>query len=228
MSAISKLNYIKIISNLFYKESAIIGRENYLNSAVLIPIVSIDGRENVIFQKRSQTVRQPGEVSFPGGHFDEDKDRDFLSTAIRETCEELGITKQQISVLGKLGTLVAPMGVVVEAYIGILNINSMDELVIDKKEVEKVFLVPIDFFIMNNPSEYLTRLELHPSIIKENGDKEELLPVKDLGLPDQYALPWRHGKHRVLVYQNAEQIIWGITAELIYELSKRLKEKIDQ
>jgi peroxisomal coenzyme A diphosphatase NUDT7 len=222
------MNYRDLLKNCVSDNCSIIGKEKYINSAVLIPIVSIDGNEFILFQKRSQTVRQPGEVSFPGGHFDADKDKDYLSTAVRETREELGITEQQISVLGKLGTLVAPMGVIVEAYIGILNINSIDELEIDNEEVEKVFLVPIEYFVMNNPSEYITRLELHPSIIKENGDKEELLPVKDLGLPAQYALPWTRGKHRVLVYQNTEEIIWGITAELIYELTNRLKEKIDK
>ena len=112
---------------------------------------------------------------------DRSKDKDFQSTAVRETCEELGINEQQISILGKLGTLVAPMGVIVEAYIGKLNINSLDELKIDTKEVEKIFIVPIDFFINNNPSEFTTRLELHPTITNESGDREELLPVKDLG-----------------------------------------------
>ena len=122
-----------LISVLSLKESSIIGKDNYLNSAVLIPIVIIDGKEFILFQKRSQTVRQPGEISFPGGHYDATMDTDFLSTAVRETCEELGILEEQINVLGKLGTLVAPMGVIVEAYLGILNINSIDELEIDNK-----------------------------------------------------------------------------------------------
>jgi peroxisomal coenzyme A diphosphatase NUDT7 len=222
------LKYLNHISKIFSTEPTIIGREKYLNSAVLIPVLSIDDTEYLLFQKRSKNVRQPGEVSFPGGHFEKTKDKDFLSTAIRETCEELGIGEQHISVLGKLGTLIAPMGVIVETYVGTLNINSLDELNIDTKEVEKVFLVPLDYFIQNKPTEYITRLELHPSIKNESGGREELLPVKDLGLPDRYAFPWTRGKHRVLVYRNTKEIIWGITAELIYELINKLKEKIDK
>lgn len=222
------MKYQNHIHALIQQDSSIIGREKYLNSAVLIPIVEVDNKEYFLFQKRSKSVRQPGEVSFPGGHFEKSKDKDFQSTAVRETCEELGINEQQISILGKLGTLVAPMGVIVEAYIGKLNINSLDELRIDTKEVEKIFIVPIDFFINNNPSEFTTRLELHPTITNESGDREELLPVKDLGLPERYALPWAGGKHRVLIYKNTKEVIWGITAELVYELSNKLKEQIDK
>lgn len=220
--------YLKRLEKLITKNCAIIGKDLYLNSAVLIPIIVFDNTEFVLFQKRSSTVRQPGEVSFPGGHFDSQFDKDFLSTAIRETCEELGIQKDMISILGSIGTLVAPMGVIVEAYVGILNINSVHELKIDHKEVENIFLIPLEYFITNRPDEFFTRLELHPSLIKENGEKVELLPVKELGLPEKYSMPWTIGKHRVLVYRTTEEIIWGITAELIFELSNKLKEQIDK
>lgn len=222
------MDYLNTLGRIVVKNCSIIGKDQYINSAVLIPIIVIDKTEFVLFQKRSTTVRQPGEVSFPGGHFDSRFDNDFLSTAIRETCEELGIEKDKISVLGKIGTLVAPMGVIVEAYLGILNINSLDELKIDHKEVDRIFVIPLEYFISNKPDEYFTRLELHPFMTKEDGEKVELLPVKELGLPEKYSLPWTNGKHRVLVYRTSEEVIWGITAELIFELSTKLKEQIDK
>jgi len=222
------LYYLKLFPGNDSDQLVIIGREKYINSAVLIPIIEIAGTEYLLFQKRSQSVRQPGEVSFPGGHFESNKDKDFLATAVRETCEELGIEQNKISILGKLGTLVAPMGLIVETYIGKLHIASLTELKIDKKEVEKVFVVPVEYFVENLPAEFITRLEVHPFVKNENGEKEELLPVKDLGLPDRYSVPWTRGKHRVLVYKDTEEIIWGITAELVFELSKKIKEKIDK
>jgi 8-oxo-dGTP pyrophosphatase MutT (NUDIX family) len=212
----------KIVTN----NCSIIGKDLYINSAVLIPIIVIDNTEFVLFEKRSSTVRQPGEISFPGGHFDSRYDKDFLSTAIRETCEELGIEKNKISVLGSLGTFVAPMGVIVETYLGVLNIDSLDELKIDYKEVDRIFLIPLEYFLNNKPQEYFTRLELHPFMTKEDGEIIELLPVKELGLPEKYSLPWTQGKHRVLVYKTSEEVIWGITAELIFELANRMKEQI--
>ena len=222
------MNYRDKLENIVTKNCSIIGKDLYLNSAVLIPIIVLDNSEFVLFEKRSSTVRQPGEVSFPGGHFDSRYDKDFLSTAIRETSEELGIENTCIEIIGSIGTLVAPMGVIVETYLGILKINSLDELKIDHKEVERIFLIPLKYFINNKPEVYFTRLELHPYITKEDGEKEELLPVKELGLPEKYSLPWTRGKHRVLVYKTSEEVIWGITAELIFELSKRVKEQIDK
>lgn len=222
------MNYRDELKKITSRNCSIVGKDLYLNSAVLIPIVVLDNNEFVLFEKRSSTVRQPGEVSFPGGHFDSRYDADFLSTATRETCEELGIENTFIDIIGSIGTLVAPMGVIVETYLGILKINSLDELKIDSKEVERIFLIPLEYFINNNPEVYFTRLELHPYITKEDGEKEELLPVKELGLPEKYSLSWTHGKHRVLVYKTSEEVIWGITAELIFELSNRLKEQIDK
>jgi coenzyme A diphosphatase NUDT7 len=220
------LKYSGKLKNIFSNDCQIIGKEKYLNSAVLIPIISTSEGESVLFEKRSINVRQPGEISFPGGHFDRDKDKEFKSTALRETSEELGIGIDKIEYIGKLGSLIAPMGVLVEAFVGFLKIDSIDELKIDRKEVESIFLLPVEYFVNNNPEEYNTKLELHPYIISETGEKQELLPVKDLGLPERYGNKWTNGKHRVLVYRTEKEVIWGITAELIYEFSKRLREAV--
>lgn len=222
------MEYINTIKNLLSNECAIIGKERYLNSAVLIPILVLDGKEFILFQKRSKYVRQPGEVSFPGGHFDAMLDADFLSTAVRETSEELGISKDKINVFGKFGTIVAPMGVMVEAYIGVIKIKSLDDLDIDLKEVERIFLIPLKHFLDSRPEEYYTNIEIHPFTIDETGKRIDHFPVKDLGLPEQYSIPWKRGRHRVLVYKTSEEIIWGITAELIFELSQKLKTQFEK
>ncbi|GMU96579.1 MAG: CoA pyrophosphatase [Ignavibacterium album] len=216
--------YIELIPKIFSDYSSIIGKDRYLNSAVLMPIALTDEKEYLLFEKRSASVRQPGEISFPGGHYDSELDRDFMDTAIRETVEELGIPRHKITVLGKLGTLVTPMGIIVETFIGRLDFQSLDEIRFDSGEVDKIFLVPLNFFINTQPEIYENQLQLHPYIVDENGKKIDLLPVKELGLPERYANPWKKGKHRVIVYRYENEIIWGITAELIYELVNRLKK----
>lgn len=216
--------YIEQIPKIFSEYSSIIGKDRYLNSAVLIPIAAIDNEEYLLFEKRSVSVRQPGEISFPGGHFDTKLDKDFMDTAIRETVEELGISKSKITVLGKLGTLVTPMGIIVETFIGKLDFQSLDEIQYDSKEVDRTFLVPLQYFITTQPEIFENQLELHPFIVDENGNKIDLLPVRELGLPERYANPWKKGKHRVIVYRYDQEIIWGITAELIFELVNRLKK----
>lgn len=216
--------FIELIPKIFFEYSTIIGKDRYLNSAVLIPLIQLNGKEYLLFEKRSTEVRQPGEISFPGGHFETSKDKDFMDTAIRETIEELGIAANKITILGKLGTLVTPMGIIVETYIGKLEIESLEELKYDSKEVDKIFLVPLESFYNNEPEKYENQLQLHPYIVDENGDKIDLLPVRELGLPERYANPWKKGKHRVLVYRYENEIIWGITAELIYELVNRIRK----
>jgi peroxisomal coenzyme A diphosphatase NUDT7 len=200
----------------------ILGKDKYFNSAVLVPLVEIDNKFHFLFEKRADHIRQGGEVSFPGGEFDQKKDQGLRHTAIRETTEELGLPSDKIKIIGKVGTLVAPMGVTVDAFVGVVSINNLDEVIIDKNEVEKVFLVPVEHFLKQKPEEYTVRLEVHPSYTDENGKKVELLPVQKLGLPARYSKPWKNGFHRILVYNLAEEVIWGITAEIVFELCRMI------
>jgi len=200
----------------------ILGKDKYFNSAVLVPLVVIDDKYHFLFEKRSNYIRQGGEVSFPGGEFDQKKDQGLRHTAIRETSEELGLNPEQIKIIGKVGTLVAPMGVTVDAFVGFLNIQNLDEITLDKNEVEKVFLVPVEHFLKKKPEEYTVKLEVHPSYKDEDGKMVELLPVQKLGLPPRYSKPWRNGFHRILVYNSTEEVIWGITAEIVFELCRMI------
>ena len=202
--------------------SDILGKEKYLNSAVLIPLIEVGDEYHFLFEKRANHIRQGGEVSFPGGEFDSKKDQTLRHTALRETSEELGIQVEKVIVIGKMGTLVAPMGVTVDPFVGFLAINDLNELKIDKNEVDKIFSVPVEHFLKKKPDEYTVKLEVHPSYIDEKGKEVELLPVQKLGLPSRYAKPWKNGSHRVFVYNFTEEVIWGITAEIVYELCKMI------
>jgi len=200
----------------------ILGKDKYFNSAVLVPLVEIDGKFHLLFEKRANHIRQGGEVSFPGGEYDIKKDQGLRHTAIRETSEELGLSIDKIKIFGKIGTIVAPMGVTVDAFVGQLSIQNIEELKIDNNEVEKVFLVPVEYFLKKKPDEYTVKLEVHPSYIDEKGNNVELLPVQKLGLPERYSKPWKNGFHRVLVYNSTEEVIWGITAEIVFELCRMI------
>ena len=218
MSKITLENITLALANT----SDILGKEKYLNSAVLIPLIEMEEKYHLLFEKRANNIRQGGEVSFPGGEFDPKKDQTLRHTALRETSEELGIPTEKVKVIGKMGTLVAPMGVTVDPFVGFLAISDLNELKIDKNEVDKIFSVPVEHFLKQKPDEYTVKLEVHPSYIDEKGKEVELLPVQKLGLPLRYAKPWKNGSHRVLVYNSTEEVIWGITAEIVYELCKMI------
>ncbi len=200
----------------------ILRKEEYFNSAVLIPLVFVNNEYNFLFEKRAANIRQGGEICFPGGEFDPEIDSSFKDTAIRETIEELGLEKTNISVVGILDTLIGPMGVTVDSFLGVLNLTDISSIKFDKNEVEKIFFIPVSFFLKNKPEKYHVRLELNPTEIDRNGEMISTLPVKELKLPDRYSKTWRGRKHQIFVYKTSEGIIWGITASLIFEIVRKL------
>jgi 8-oxo-dGTP pyrophosphatase MutT (NUDIX family) len=214
----------KIKSSLKHSQN-ILGKDKYFNSSVIVPLIKINKELHFLFEKRSNSIRQGGEVSFPGGEYNPELDKDFKNTAIRETVEEIGISKKKIQLLGKLGTMVAPMGVTVEPFVAFLDIKGLNELSIDKNEVEKVFTLPVKYFIENQPWEYSIRMEMHASYIDDDGKEVELFPVKKLGLPERYSKSWRSDKNKVLVYQTSVETVWGITAMIVYEFCKIISRK---
>ena len=213
------------IAGLLKTAPEIVGKAKYFSSAVLIPLYFKNDQLHVLFEKRANAIRQGGEVSFPGGEFDSERDGNLEETAIRETMEEIGIEKDRIKLLGKFGTLVAPMGVAVDAFTAHLNVEDISTLAFDRTEVERIFSLPLEYFLNNDPDEYNVRLEVHPSDVDANGNVLQLLPVKELGLPKRYARPWTKGRHRILVYKTSEEVVWGITAEIIFEFSKIIADK---
>jgi len=68
--------------------------------AVLVPIIEIDGELNLIFEVRSNSITQPGEISFPGGRIEEGESP--RKAAIRETSEELLLNKENIEIISEL------------------------------------------------------------------------------------------------------------------------------
>ena len=104
----------RIVELLKNTKERIIGQDRYVNSAVLIAIAEFEGKEYIVLEKRAVEIRQGGEISLPGGKCDK-KDKNSEETAIRETIEELGIPREKIEVTGKLGILVNPSGMILEA-----------------------------------------------------------------------------------------------------------------
>jgi 8-oxo-dGTP pyrophosphatase MutT (NUDIX family) len=201
----------------------ILRKDEFFNSAVIIPLIYIKDEYHLLFEKRAANIRQGGEICFPGGEYDPKMDKSFTETAVRETIEELGIGIDKINILGKLDTLIGPMGVTVDSCIATLDIKNLNELDIDKTEVEKVFTIPVSYFQNNQPEIYHVQLMVHPHFTDENGNVVHLLPSKELELPEKYNQPWRAGKRRIIVYKLTEGVLWGLTAALVREVAERLK-----
>ncbi|KAI0060981.1 hypothetical protein BV25DRAFT_1992516 [Artomyces pyxidatus] len=72
------------------------------HAAVLIPLCNVDNTPGILLEVRGKLRTHSGEVSFPGGKVDS-TDPSFLAAALRETHEEVGITSDQIDILGQVG-----------------------------------------------------------------------------------------------------------------------------
>ncbi|MDF2612898.1 MAG: pyrophosphohydrolase [Clostridia bacterium] len=198
------------------------GREDYLNSAVLVLLMKINDDYHFVFQKRNKNIRQGGEICFPGGKHDKSLDRNMEDTALRETTEEIGVLPEDISIIGALDMIIAPMGAIVEPFLGVTDKVTLKELHLNRDEVEKVFTIPFTFFKNNKPEMYKAQIKVHPSYIDKNGEEVILFPSEDLGLGSNYTKPWGNSENTIYVYKTKEGVIWGLTARIIYDVVRRL------
>jgi coenzyme A diphosphatase NUDT7 len=198
------------------------GKDEYFNSVVLLLLISVDGEYHILFQKRSSKISQGGEICLPGGKYEESEDESLEIAVLREASEELGIPVGQMEILGRLDTIVAPMGATVDVFVGSTEVG-MDEMRINTDEVEKVFSIPISYFYDVQPEEYRVMIEIHPSLInRKTKQKEMLLPAKELGLPEKYEHPWGGFKYKVFSYKTDEGVIWGITSRVIKDFVEKI------
>jgi len=102
------------------------------------------------------------------------------------------------------------------------DISSLD---INREEVEKVFTIPVSYFIKTEPEihQVLVRL-LSSETDPETNERIVYLPVRELGLPERYLDPWGNFKQNVYVFKTDEGIVWGLTAKIIMDLVRVLKE----
>lgn len=199
------------------------GKEEYFNFAVLVLLMFVNEEYQFVFEKRAANIRQPGEICFPGGKFEPAIDTSLQDTAIRETVEELGVPYDKLRIIGNLDTVVSTMGATADAFLGILELGSLDDLFINLQEVEKVFTVPVSHFENNEPEVYQVSMSAHPSYVNQAGEEVTIFPALELGLPDRYTKPWGNALSNVFVYRVEGVVIWGMTARLIKDVVAKLK-----
>ena len=92
--------------------------DGLMPAAVMLLLYRKEGDYCVLLNKRSMTVEHhKGEMSFPGGAKDPE-DTDFEDTARRETHEEMGIARDDITILGRLDDNVTRSNFLVKVFVG--------------------------------------------------------------------------------------------------------------
>lgn len=164
-------------------------------SGVLLPVVAASDGVALLYTRRAASLRRhAGEISFPGGGVEPGEAP--LDAALRETEEEVGLSRSRVGVLGHLTDFVTHYGRLVCAYGGLVRPSDVPARATGSDEVEELLLVPAAR--LRDPGVYEARA----------------LPAERGGLD---ALPVQTGGERVVHYFHVAPPgvpVWGITGEL--------------
>lgn len=180
-----------------------IGEATAFRSAVLIPLVEVEGEWCVLFEIRSSIMRsQPGDICFPGGRIDP-TDESPLFAALRETHEELGMNPDTVKVLGSLSPYIASPSFVVYPFVGIVNYKEIIRSY-NTSEVEEVFTVPLHYLLDHEP--YMHSVIVHPS-------PDSNFPFEKIRNGANYK--WRGRAIEEWFFEYGSFTIWGLTARIL-------------
>tara|TARA_Y100000992_G_C21252535_1_gene486656 strand:- start:510 stop:1109 length:600 start_codon:yes stop_codon:yes gene_type:complete len=128
-----KLKQINLIEATQYKKAGVL---------ILLLKEDKDAEYKIVFTKRSTKLKtHSGEVSFPGGKWEE-ADNSLYETALRESNEEINLNIENVTKLGNLNFLLSRHKIEVNPYVGYLNKFQEFE---GNFEIDEIFTVPISF-----------------------------------------------------------------------------------
>ncbi len=114
-------------------------------AAVLFPIVLRDDGHTVLLTQRTAHLRDhAGQISFPGGRV-EAHDQSPVDTALRETEEEIGLSRERVEIVGFLPEYRTGTGFRVTPVVAL--VRPPFDLQPDPFEVAEIFEVPLAFLI---------------------------------------------------------------------------------
>lgn len=168
-------------------------------AAVLIPIMQVNEPVpswHVVFTRRTETVADhKGQVAFPGGRVDNGDEFPF-GTALREANEEIGINPSDVTILGRMESLMTISNYLVTPVIG--EIPWDYPFTPQPDEVSRIFTIPLDWLAQDD------HIEVH--------HRSVVFPTSNQAQP-----------LRVVYFKEYEQeIVWGISAEITLRLLVKL------
>lgn len=195
----------QIIDSLQNKTTSIIDQPTN-QFAVLLPIVEINNELHILFEVRAKNMnRQPNEVCFPGGRI-EKTDLSAEYTAVRETCEELGIRTNNVQYIFPIDSIQS--GITIYAFAGFLDSLAFN---LNEEEVESIFTVPLQFLQHSVPE--IHRVELVPQVSSD-------FPYHLIPMGKDYKWQSRHIDE--YFYQYEDKVIWGLTARILHHFLENI------
>lgn len=176
--------------------------------AVLVPLVERPDGWHLLYEVRAAALHhQPGEVCFPGGKMEPGETP--VDCAVRETREELGVTPEQIEVLGRLDFVLRGQSIVYPV-LAHLRVDEPSALPIGPDEVAEVFTVPLQWLREHPPQVYRRTLPIHPADF----------PYDAVGVSPNY--PWAPLALEVPIYHGLPHPLWGLTARITAHLAEQI------
>jgi 8-oxo-dGTP pyrophosphatase MutT (NUDIX family) len=114
-------------------------------AAVLVPLLQHEHGVTVLFTRRTDHLHDhAGQISFPGGRV-EPGDDSPMTTALRETEEEIGLARTHVEIVGCLPDYRTGTGYRITPVVGLLRPPLA--LRLDDFEVAEAFEVPLAFLL---------------------------------------------------------------------------------
>jgi 8-oxo-dGTP pyrophosphatase MutT (NUDIX family) len=158
------------------------------NASVLVPLVQREAGLTVLLTQRTSHLRDhAGQISFPGGRA-EASDANAIDTALRETEEEVGLSRRHVEVIGTLPIYRTVTNYDVTPIVAL--VRPPFELVIDAHEVAEAFEVPLAFL--------MTPAHHQRHVFEFAGGQREFL-----------SMPWPRPDGQ------GDYFIWGATAAML-------------
>jgi 8-oxo-dGTP pyrophosphatase MutT (NUDIX family) len=155
-------------------------------AAVLIPVYQLGDDLHIVLTKRTDRVEHhKGEISFPGGAHDP-QDADLITTALRESYEEIGLHPKHVEVIGRLDDFITVSQFHVTPYVGVIDpLAAPYRWRPQEHEVAEVLEVPL------------------PHLLDTVNLVRELRTFPDGRVSEMESFRWR------------EHLVWGATARML-------------
>lgn len=178
-------------------------------ASVLIPLIEKEGEIQLLFEVRSSSIVQGGDICFPGGGKEEGETSE--ETAVREACEELLVSQDHIKVIAPMHRLVGPGGVIVTSFLGEVKDYAGTW---SKDEIDHVFTLPLEHFLQKEPEVFPAEKVAKPA---------SYFPYEYLPAGRNYHFIPEKKEYRF--YRTGQGTIWGLTADVIYCFVQMLRKE---
>ena len=175
-----------------------VAANSHREAGVLIPFTRIQQHWHLIFIRRphSEWDRHSGQVAFAGGKRDPE-DTDIIATALREAEEEIGLQRQDVTLLGQLGTHHSISRYRITPVVA--SVPWPYAFVTNPAEVARLFTIPLH---------WLADADNHTLRYHDLAESQKRVPV-------------------VYFREYDQEILWGATARMTLSLLACLQDAIE-